>query len=93
MDHTICNLMNYGSRCVVPAKTDESWCRVLKKRGKWNGEGNGRSLQHSHLENPMNSIKKPKICHLKMDPWVGRCVCMAEDWISSSSRNGEAELN
>ena len=89
----LCNLMSDESRCVVPAKTDESWCRVLKKRGKWTGEGNGKSLQHAYLENPMNSIQKPKDMPLKDGPWVGRCVGIAEDWISSSSRDGAAEPN
>jgi len=36
---------------------DGSWWRVLKK--PWStGEGNGKPLQYSCLENPMNSMKR-----------------------------------
>ena len=43
---------------------DKSWWRVLKKM--WStGEGNGKPLQYSCLENPMNSMKRQKDMTLK----------------------------
>ena len=45
------------------------------------GEGNGKPLQYSGLENPMNSMKRQKDKTLKNElPEVGRCpICY---WIS-----------
>ena len=43
---------------------DGSWCRDLTKT--WStGEGNGKPLQYSCLENPVNSIKRQKERTLK----------------------------
>ena len=45
------------------------------------GEGNGKFLQHSYLENPMNSMKKEKYMTLKNElPWlVGAQYVTRED--------------
>ena len=43
---------------------DGSWWRVLGKRGPA-GEGNGKSVQYSCLENPMNSMTRQKDMILK----------------------------
>ena len=41
-----------------------SWWRGLKECGP-SGEGNGKPLQYSSLENPMNSMKRQKERTLK----------------------------
>ena len=48
-----------------------------KKLGMWcTGEGNGKPLQYSCLENPMNSMKKQNDRILRGTPQVGRCpIC------------------
>ena len=57
------------------------------------GEGNGKPLQHSCLENPMNSIKRQKDKMLKDDlpRLVGAQYATGEEWRNSSRRNEEAE--
>ena len=49
----------YEPCCVGPPKTDRSWWRVLTKHG-----GNGKPLQYSCLENPMNPMKKKLLYYL-----------------------------
>jgi len=57
---------------------------VLTKCGPW--RGNGKSLQHACLENPMNRMKKQKdIKTLKDDPSrsVGGQYTTEEEWRNS----------
>ena len=55
------------------------------------GEGNGKPLQHSCLENPMNSMKKQKDRTLKDESprLVGVQYTTAGQWRNSSRRNEE----
>ena len=58
------------------------------------GEGNGKPLQHSCLENPMNSMNRQKDMTLKDDlppRLVGAQYATGEEWRNSSRRNEEAE--
>ena len=57
------------------------------------GEGNGKRLQHSCLENPMNSMKRQKDRTLKdeLPRSVGAQYATGEEPRSSSRRNEEAE--
>ena len=57
------------------------------------GEGNGKPLQHSCLENPMNSMKRQKDRTLKdeLPRLVGAQYATGEEWRNSSRRNEEAE--
>ena len=57
------------------------------------GEGNGKPLQHSCLENPMNSIKRQKDRTRKdeLPGLVGAQYATGEEWRNSSKRNEEAE--
>ena len=48
---------------VIVETSDETWST---------GEGNGKPLQHSCLENPMNSMKRQKDMTVKQTPQVGR---------------------
>ena len=58
------------------------------------GEGNGKPLQYSFLENPMNSMKRPKDRTLKdeLPRLVGAQSATGEEWRNSSRTSKEAEL-
>ena len=58
------------------------------------GEGNGKPLQHSYLENPMNSTKMQKDKTLKdeLPRSVGAQYTTGEEQRNSSRRNEEVEL-
>ena len=51
-------------------------------------EGNGKSIQYSYLENPMNILKRQKVMTLKD---VGAQYVTGEEWRSNSRKNEEAE--
>ena len=57
------------------------------------GEGNGKPLQYSCLENPMNSTKRQKDMTLKdeLPRSIGAQYFTGEDQGNSSRRNEEAE--
>ena len=57
------------------------------------GEGNGKPLQHSCLENPMDSMKKQKDMTLKdeLPRSVGAQYATGEEQINSSRRNEMAK--
>ena len=57
------------------------------------GEGNGKPLQYSYLENPMNSMKSQKDITLRneLPRLVGAQYATGEEWRNSSRRNEEAE--
>ena len=58
------------------------------------GEGNGKPLQYSCLENPMNSMKRQKDMTLKDEflRSVGAQYATGEEWRNSSRKSEEAEL-
>ena len=53
------------------------------------GEGNGKPLQYSCLENPVNSMKREK--HRTLKDELPRSVG-AQEWRDSSGKKEEAEL-
>ena len=57
------------------------------------GEGNGKPLQYSCLENPMNSMKRQRdrILTDELPRLVGAQYAAGEERINSSRRNEEAE--
>ena len=69
---------------VVVKSSDKMWST---------GEGNGKLLQYSCLENPMNSMKRQKDRTLKdeIPRSVGAQYATGEEWRNSSTRNEEAE--
>ena len=58
------------------------------------GEGNGKPLQYSCLENPMNSVKRQKDRTLKDElPWsVGAQYATGDQWRNNTRKNEETEL-
>ena len=57
------------------------------------GEGNGKPLQYSCLENPMNSMKRQKDRTLKDEcpRSVGAQYATGEEWRNNSRKNEETE--
>ena len=57
------------------------------------GEGNGKPLQYSCLENPMNSMKRQKDRTLKdeLPKLVGAQYATADQWRENSRKNEEME--
>ena len=57
------------------------------------GEGNGKPLQYSCLENPMNSMKRQKDRTLKdeLPRLVGAQYATGDQWRNNSRKNEEME--
>ena len=57
------------------------------------GEGNGKPLQYSCLENPMNSMKRQKYITVKDEPLrsVGAQYATGDQWRTNSRKNEEME--
>ena len=68
---------------------------MVESSGKmWStGEGNGRPLQYSCLENPMNSMKRQKDRTMKgeLPRTVGAQYATGEEWRNNSRKNEETE--
>ena len=71
---------------------DGSWWRVLTKRGPLE-KANGKPLQYSCLENPMNSMKRQKDRTQKdeLPRSVGAPYATGETWRNNSRKNEETE--
>ena len=69
---------------VIVESSDETWSA---------GEGNGKPLQYSCLENPMNSMKRQKdwIQKDKLPRLVGAQYATGEKWRNKSRKNEEDE--
>ena len=57
------------------------------------GEGNGKILQYSYLENPMNSMKRQndRILKEELHRSVGAKYATGDQWRNNSRKNEEAE--
>ena len=71
-------------RQVMVESSDKTWST---------GEGNGKPLQYSCLENPMNSMKMQKYKTLKdeLPRSVGAQYATGEEWRNNSRKNEEME--
>ena len=67
---------NSNFRLKIPIPRDKMWST---------GEGNGKPLQYSCLENPMNSVKRQK------DRLVGAQYATGHQWRSNFRKNEETE--
>ena len=70
--------------------------RVMVERSDrmWStGEGNGKPLQYSCLENPMKSMKRQKDRTLKdeLPRLIGAQYASGEEWRNNSRKNEETE--
>ena len=74
--------------------TQDRWVMVESSDKMWSpGEGNGKPLQYSCLENPMNSMKKGKDMTLKdeLPRSVGAQYAAGEEWRNNSKKKEEME--
>ena len=72
--------------------TQDGWVMVERSDRMWStGEGNGKPLQYSCLENPMNSMKRQKVRTLKdeLPKLVGAQYATGEEWRNKSRKNEE----
>ena len=72
-------------------ETDGSWWRVLTT---WStGGGNGKPLQYSCLENPMDSMKRQKDKKMKKElpKSVGAQYATGDQWRNNSRKKEETE--
>ena len=73
--------------------TQDGWV-IWKALTTWSaGEGNGKPLQYSCLENPMNSMKRQKGMKMKdeLTRLVGAQCVTGEEWRNNSRKNKETE--
>ena len=58
------------------------------------GEGNGKPLEYSWLENPMNSMKRQndRILKEELPRSVGAQYATGDEWRNNSRKNEEMEL-
>ena len=72
------------------AAIQDRWVMVERSDRLWpTGEGNGKPLQHSCLENPMNSMKRQKDRILKgeLPRSVGAYYATGDQWRNTSRKN------
>ena len=74
--------------------TQDAWVMVERSDRMWStGEGNGKPLQYSCLENPMNSVKRQKDRTLKdeLPRSVGTQYAIRDQWRNNSRKNEGTE--
>ena len=74
----------------------DGWAMVESSDKVWStGEGNGKPLQYSCLENPMNCMKRQKDRTLKdeLPRLVGAQYATGDQWRNNSGKNEEMEPN
>ena len=70
--------------------TQDGWVMVERSYRLWStGEGNGKLLQYSCLENPMNSMKmqKDRILEDELPRSVGAQYATGDQWRNDSRKN------
>ena len=74
--------------------TQDGWVMEKRSDRMWStGEGNGKPLQYSYLENPMNSMKRQKDRILKdeLPRLVGAQYATGDQWRNNSRKNEEMD--
>ena len=70
--------------------TQDRWIMVESSDNMWStGEGNGKPLQYSCLENPINSMKwqKDRILKEELPRLVGAQYATGDQWRNNSRKN------
>ena len=90
-DHKDHSLSNSVKLWVMPCRaTQERWVMVESSDKMWSTEeGNGKPLQYSCLENPMNSLKRQKDRTLKdeLPRSIGAQFATGDQWKNNSRKN------
>ena len=87
------NSMKLSHAC---GATKDEWVMVERSDRMWStGEGNGKPLQYSCLENPMNSMKRQNDRMLKEEfpRSVGAQYATGDQWRNNSRKNEGMEPN
>ena len=74
--------------------TQDGWVMAESSDKNWStGDRNGKPLQYSCLENPMNSMKRQKVMTLKdkLPRTVGAQYAIGDQWRNSSRKDEEAK--
>ena len=74
--------------------TQDGWVMVERSDRMWStGEGNGKRLQYSCLENPMNNMKRQKdrTQNDGLPRLVGAQYATGDQWRNKSRKNEERE--
>ena len=74
--------------------TQDGWVMMESCGKTWStGEGNGKPLQYSCLENPMNSMKREKDMTLtdELPRLVGAQYATGEEWRNNTRKDEETE--
>ena len=70
--------------------TQDGWVIVERPDRMWStGEGNGKPLQYSCLENPMNSMKRQNDRIPKEE--LPRSLATGDQWRNNSKKNEETK--
>ena len=78
----------------VRGATQDRWVMVERSDKMWStGEGNGKPLQYSCLENPMNSMKRQndRIPKGELPRLVGAQYATGDQWRNNSRKNERME--
>ena len=70
--------------------TQEGWVMVVRSDRMWStGEGNGKPLQYSCLENPMNTMKRQnnRVLKEELPRSVGAQYATGDQWRNNSRKN------
>ena len=69
--------------------TEDGWVMVERSDRMWStGEGNGKPLQYSCLENPMNSMKRQNgIIEEALPRSLGAQYATGDQWRNNSRKN------
>ena len=85
--------MIFMLHCIQSCQTEYFPAKFSNSRMWSTGEGNGKPLQYSCLENPMNSMKRQKDKTLKeeLPRWVGAQYATGDQWRNNSRKNEGVE--
>ena len=72
----LCRVTQDG--CIIVESSDKMWST---------GEGNGKPLQYSCLENPMKSMRRQNDSILKLPMSVGTQYATGDQWRNNSRKN------
>ena len=88
-------LFNSMKLWAMPCRaTQDGWFMVESSDKMWStGEGNGKPLKYSCLENPMNSMKRKNVRTLKdeLPRSVGAQYATGDQWRNNSRKNEKME--
>ena len=83
-------LFNSMKTSHAPGATQDRWVMVERSDRTWStGEGNGKPLQYSCLENPMNSRKRQndRILNEELPRSLGAQYATGDQWRDNSRKN------